>query len=281
MGRAKDRATSRPRPLRRDRGRARRNLLWLAPFLVALGALGQGPFGLALDMAAAAALAGGLVLLEQGLRAEAAYGARALAHRPALPRKTLAAICCGWGAGLTAFDPAAPAVAGPMLFAFLAGGLHLAAFGLDPVRDKGTTGTPEAAAARRAATAIREAETVLAETLRLGAGLGDPAIATRLDRLAESLRALLQALEMRPEGLSAVRRDLGVYLPGARDATRSYAALDQPDAAARGGYLDLLTELETVLAARTRQLRDSERAGLAIEIDVLRDRLAQERIGPQ
>ena len=63
--------------------------------------LSSGPYQLALALIAAAALGLAVWLLRDGLRAEAAYNARKIARRPALPRKMLATALTGIGVGIT------------------------------------------------------------------------------------------------------------------------------------------------------------------------------------
>ena len=67
---------------------------------------------------------------------------------------------------------------------------------------------------------------------------------------------------------------------GARDATIKFAdiyARDR-DVAAKSDYLMLLTDLEENYVAKTRKLLSDSNADLAIEIDVLRDRLQREGV---
>ena len=52
------------------------------------------------------------------------------------------------------------------------------------------------------------------------------------------------------------------------------------DTRARQDYEDLLNDLETEFAARTRKLIEGGRTDLDIEIGVLRDRLAREGLRP-
>ena len=71
---------------------------------------------------------------------------------------------------------------------------------------------------------------------------------------------------------------VGVYLLGARDATIKFADLyaGTRDADARANYEDLLNDLETNFAAKTRKLLLEDRTDMDIEIKVLRDRLQRE-----
>ena len=65
---------------------------------------------------------------------------------------------------------------------------------------------------------------------------------------------------------------------GARDATAKFADhyANSHDASARTAYEALLDDLESHFTTHTRALMNDGRAGMDIEIDVLRERLARE-----
>ena len=92
-------------PARRAFGSARANLLYLAPVPLLFTAFTQDAIGMAIDLAAAATLVFGAFTLSEGLKAEAAYEARKVARRPALPRKIIAAALAGLGVSLACLAP--------------------------------------------------------------------------------------------------------------------------------------------------------------------------------
>jgi len=259
------------------RGRGRRNLLALAILPLLWTAFRQGAVGMALDIAAAAVMAGAIALLTEGMRAEEAFAARKVAKKPALPRKVIAAVAMGFGVVLAALDPAAPALLEPLIYGVIAAVLHLAAFGLDPLRDKGVAGA-DSFQSERVARAVDEAEAHLEAMGLAVARAGDRALERRVEAFQTTARQMFRSVEEDPRDLTAVRKYLGVYLLGARDATVKFADLyaRRADAQARAEYVTLLDDLEQNFAAKTLRLMESDRTDLDIEIAVLRDRLTRE-----
>lgn len=264
--------------LRVDPVGARANLMLVPPALLALLSLTGGAAGLALGLAGALAWTGGAFLLREGLKAEAAYDARKVARRPALPRKIFAAILTGAGAALAAAkgDPGLLAAA---IYGAAAAGLHLAAFGIDPMRDKGAEGVDDFQRSR-VARAVDEAEASLAGMQDAALRARDREIEARVEQFQATARELFRTVEEDPRDLTAARKYLTVYLQGARDATVKFADIfdRSGDAQARADYLALLDDLEQNFAARTRKLLVEDRTDLTVEIDVLRDRLQREGV---
>lgn len=260
-------------------GGLRRNLLYVAPLPLLLTAFGQGAVGMAADLGALALLLGAAALLNEGVRAEEAYGARTVARRPAIPRKLFATVLTGAGVALAAVDPEAPAVAAPLILAAIAAGAHVMAFGLDPMRDKGADGI-DAHQSDRVARAVDEAERTLSQMHDAILRARDRALETRVARFQGTARAMFRAVEADPRDLTAARRYLGVYLDSARDATVKFADLwaRTRDPVARTRYEALLDDLEQGFAQLTRTLAQGDRAALDIEIDVLRERLQRDGI---
>jgi len=263
------------------RGRGRVNLLYLAVLPLLWTAFRQGAIGMALDLVAAAVMAGSVFLLSEGLRAEDAYRERKVARRPALPRKIVAAVSMGFGVILAAFDPGAPAFLEPMVYGLIATALFLAAFGLDPLHDKGVSGT-DGFQSERVARAVDEAEAHL-EAMGLAiARAGDRALERRVEAFQTTARQMFRAVEEDPRDLTSARKFLSVYLLGARDATVKFADFYSrtADRQAREDYLALLDDLESNFAAKTMKMIEGDRTDLDIEIEVLRERLTREGVRP-
>ncbi len=258
---------------------ARVNLMFVLPFAFAI----RGFFGdatwLAINLAAFGVLMLGAWLTRDGVVAQAAYDARAVARRPAVPRKAFGALCTGLGLGIAAFTGG---VAEAALFALLGFGLHLGAFGFDPMRDKGMEGI-DSFQTDRAARAIAEAEAHLAEIATIIRRARDRALIERVEQFSASIRPLFRVIEHDPRRLNAARRYLGIYLTGARDATEKFADLyvRNRDAAARADYEALLDDLESRFEMRREALLADDRTQLDIEIEVLRERLEREGVRPQ
>lgn len=250
-------------------------------------AFGQGPVGLALDLAAFGLIALSAFMTGEGLRAEMAYHARRVARRPSLPRKAIGAVLTGLGLGLGAYVPAGmdpgtlgAGVIGGLVIAVLGAGLHMLSFGPDPMRDKGAEGI-DLAQQDRVARAIEEGEAYLRQMRDAILRVGDRKLEARVDLFAATARDLFRRIEDDPTDLAAARRYLGVYLLGARDATVKFADLYAAtrDPKMLNDYQQLLADLEANYTTRSRALIEDGRADLNIEIDVLRERLDREGVG--
>jgi 5-bromo-4-chloroindolyl phosphate hydrolysis protein len=251
----------------------RTTILFLTAFLFLFPAFGDGPRDMLLGLCAGGLLILSAWLTREGLKAEAAYAARTLARRPALPRKLFGAVLVG----------AALAVGGviagqgliyPLLYALVGAGLHLAAFGVDPMADKGMTGI-DAFQTGRVAHAVEEGEKYLAGMQDAIQRAGDRNLERRVADFAGVARGLFRTIEADPGDLTAARKYLIVYLLGARDATVKFSDhyAQTRDATARADYEALLTDLQTTFAQKTTAFLSNNRTDLDVEIAVLRDRL--------
>lgn len=247
------------------------------PFL--LSAFWQGPFGLVAHLLAFGALASGMMLTREGLQAEAAYDARRVARRPAVPRKLFGGILTGLGLAVGSYLPGAEI--GAVVIGVAGGVLHWLAFGPDPMRDKGMEGI-DSFQQDRAHRILSEGEAHLTAMQDAILRTGDRRLEARVAMFTAIARELFARIEQDPGDIAATRRYLGVYLQGARDATVKFADLyaQTHDPRARQDYETLLNDLETQFTARTRSLIDGNRSDLDIEIGVLRDRLAREGVRP-
>ena len=245
------------------------------PFLIS--AFWQDPTGLATHLIAFGAIASGMWMTREGLQAQAAYDARRVARRPAIPRKLFGGILTGLGLALGAYVPGAEIGAG--IIGMAGGLLHWLAFGPDPMNDKGMEGV-DTFQQDRAQRIVAEGEGHLKAMQDAILRTGDRRLEARVAMFAATARDMFARVEEDPGDIAAARRYLGVYLQGARDATVKFADLyaQTHDARARQDYENLLNDLETEFAARTRKLIEGGRADLDIEIGVLRDRLAREGV---
>ncbi|CUH52519.1 5-bromo-4-chloroindolyl phosphate hydrolysis family protein [Shimia marina] len=260
---------------KRSRAGGRVNLLFLAPLPLIWKAFTSPPLEMMQFLIALGALILAAWMTREGLIAQEAFEARKVARRPALPRKIL-------GSALTATGLAIAGIAGhgpleALVFAVLGGALHSFAFGLDPLKNKGVEGHDQYQS-DRVARAVEDAESHLQAMNRAIERAGDRALERRVSSFQATARELFRTVEEDPRDLSAARRYLGVYLLGAKDATVKFADLYSrtDDAQARADYEALLDDLEQNFAARTQKLMLDDRGDLTIEIDVLRERLAQE-----
>ena len=256
----------------------RANLMFLPPLVLALLSFGGGASGLVLGLAGAAVLALAAWLLREGLRAEGEYNARKIARRPAMPRKLAAAALSGVGVAIAAYS-GDPGVVAPVLFGLVASALHVAAFGADPMKDKGMEGI-DTFQQDRVARAVTEAEAYLRAMSDAILRAGDRKLETRVARFQTAARDLFRRVEEDPRDLTGARKYLTVYLMGARDATVKFADIyaRTPDAQARADYEALLDDLEQNFAAQKGKMLLDDKTDLDVEIEVLRDRLQREGV---
>jgi hypothetical protein len=260
-------------PVAEVRGLWRASLLFLSAFPFFGLAFGDGPRALLLGLAAGGALVLSAWLTREGLKAEAAFNARTLARRPALPRKAFGAVLTGAALALGGLS-SDQGLLYPALFALVGASLHLGAFGLDPMTDKGMTGI-DAFQTGRVAQAVDEGETYLAGMKDAILRARDGGLERRVDQFIASARGLFRTVESDPGDLTAARKYLSVYLMGARDATVKFADhyARTRDSEARADYEALLTDLETTFAEKTKSFVTKNRSDLDVEIAVLSDRL--------
>ncbi len=268
------------------RGRAaarvsvRARLMYLLPLpllFAGLGAIRRGSAGEMLaELGGFLGLTFAAWLLNEGLRAEAAFEARAIARPPAIPRKLFAAVLTGASVFAVGLLSLGQGILGAAAFGLVAGAAQAAAFGLDPMRKKGVEG--DDFTTDRVARAIDQAEALVRDTIAAAARLGDRRLEGRVDRLADQAREVMRAIETDPRDLARSRSFIHVYLKGLRDATVKLADLEarRPDPQARAQYESLLADLEQSFAAQRVGLLESDRTDLEVEIEVLRDRLQQD-----
>ena len=258
----------------------RAHLAFALPFPFLIKAFTGTPAGLMTALGAAGFLVAAAWLTREGVKAQAAFDARKIARRPALPRKMIGSALTGLGLALGGVAGAEPpfVLAG---FAVLGVALHSAAFGFDPLASKGMT-DQDLFQTDRVARAVLEGEALLSSMSDAIARAGDAALQTRVARFCDIARALFRQVENDPGDLAAARKYMSIYLTGARDATVKFSEIfaTTRNDKARADYEALLSDLETNFAARTNALLSNSHTDLDIEIQVLRDRLKLERPTP-
>ncbi len=255
---------------------ARANLMFVPPLILLFTSLSGGAVALGAGLLGAASLGLAAWLLRGGLRADAAYRARAVARRPALPRKIIAALLTGIGVGFATVTGDSGLV-GSVIYGAVAALAHVAAFGIDPLRNKRLAHV-DTFQQDRVARVVEEAEAHLSAMATRIAALNDRPLLHRVTAFQDTARRMIHTVEEDPRDLTAARKFLGVYLQGARDASAKYAdlAARRPQEAARADFMALLDDLDQNFAARNDRLLRDERSDMEIEIKVLRDRLSRE-----
>ena len=257
---------------------ARSNVLFIPAIPMVFMALNDGAIALTVALISTAMLTLAAWLLRGGLTAEAEFNARKVARRPALPRKMISSVLTGVGITFAAYR-SEPGLVAPLLYGIAAAGLHIAAFGIDPLKSKGMEGI-DTHQQDRVASVVDKAEKYLGEMSDAMLRSGDRKMELKLNAFQDKARDLIRTVEEDPRDLTAARKYLGVYLMGARDATAKFADIYSrtKDEKARTDYAALLKDLSKGFDARTAKLLLDDRSDLNIEIDVLRDRLQQEGV---
>lgn len=278
LGPQDDNRNPAPTPQIRHRLAGRPKYVTFAALPFLFGAFFQDPTGMAGSLAAFGVIASAMWMTGEGLAAEAAYQVRRVARRPAIPRKLFGGVMTAAGLFLGGYVPGG-SILNPVIYAVLGFALHFFAFGPDPMRDKGMTGI-DRFEGDRVARAVDEAESHLRDMKDAIKRAGDRRLEARVDRFADTARAMFRRVEADPRDLTGSRRYLGVYLLGARDATVKFADLyaQNRDPSARAAYEALLDDLEINFSSRTQDLLLNDRTDLDVEIDVLRERLQREGV---
>jgi Mg2+ and Co2+ transporter CorA len=143
--------------------------------------------------------------------------------------------------------------------------------------DKGAEGV-DAFQSDRVAKAVDEGEKHLAAMKDAILRARDRQLEAQVDRFAATARTLFRTVEGDPRDLTSARKDIGVFLRAARDATVKFADLyaQTRDPKARADYEELLGDLDRHFKARTAALLSNDHTDLDVEIGVLRERLALE-----
>ncbi len=257
-----------------ESGRA--GVLFFLPLLYAVNAFRGGPKAMILGLGAFALLMAAAWLTREGVRAQDAYDARKVAKRPAFPRKIFASLFLG--AGLVVGGMMSQAgLLYPLLYGLAGVILHLATFRPDPLSDKGMEGV-DGFQVERVSRAVDEGEAFLTGMKDAILRAKDRGLETRVEKFAGIARGLFRQVENDPSDLTGARKFLTVYLMGARDATAKFADayVQARDPKVRADYEALLDDLETTFAERTKALLQNDHTDLDVEIQVLRERLAQE-----
>ena len=261
-----------------DSAGARANILFLPAVILLFTSLTGGATVLALAVIGAALLTLAAWLLREGLRAEAAYDARKVARRPSIPRKMLATVLTGLGIGIAALAGGS-GVLDSTLYALIAAALHIASFGIDPLKNKRMEGIDDFQQ-DRVARVVDEAEAHLAVMSQQVERLNDRALEKRVSAFQNVAKKMIRTVEEDPRDLTGARKFLGVYLMGAKDATIKFVELysRSKDSDVKASYEELLTDLEKNFDARTEKMLLDDRSDMDVEIKVLRDRLQREGV---
>jgi len=193
-------------------------LLFIPAVILVFTSINNGPVTLLTALIGAALLTFAAWFTREGLKAQAAYNARKVARRPAIPRKMLASCAMGVGVALAAYTGNSGLI-GSALYGVIALGLHVVAFGIDPLKDKRMEGI-DTFQQDRVARVVDQADASLAAMKDHIARLGDRDLTNRVAAFEATALKMARTVEEDPRDLTRARKYLGVYLEGARDATK-------------------------------------------------------------
>lgn len=251
-------------------------VLFVPAIVLVFTSLNDGPIMLAVALIGAVLLTFAAWFTREGQQAEAEYNARRVARKPAIPRKMIASLAIGLGVAMAAYTGDSGLI-GSVIYGGVATGLHVAAFGIDPLKDKRMEGV-DTFQQDRVARVVDQADASLAAMKDHIARVEDRDLTARVASFDATARKMARTVEEDPRDLTRARKYLGVYLEGARDATVKFVDLytRKPDPSVRNDYIALLDDLQENFAARTDKMMADDRTDMDIEIKVLRDRLQRD-----
>ncbi|MEO1574141.1 MAG: 5-bromo-4-chloroindolyl phosphate hydrolysis family protein, partial [Pseudomonadota bacterium] len=173
---------------------------------VAVRAFSRGDSAMLIaTLIALALLWSGAALNRSGLRAEKQFHRRRIAAAPRTPRKILAAVLVGLGAGWSALAVAQIGLVSSLLAGAMALAGTLLAYGLDPRGDKIAQGTTGIYTTEEIVTALTQAEAKIEAIEDAARKIRVPEFNQRLRRIAESAREVLKVIEDDPSDLRRAR----------------------------------------------------------------------------
>ncbi len=224
-----------------------------------------------------ALLAFALWLVAEGCRHQAAYDVAEVALRPRLPRKLMGATLIGLLAMILAGAHFAQILHAAACGA-MATGLCLVAFGIDPLRNKGTD-DPACILRQRALALTDTVETRLNDMVLRIDGLEDAELSRRTHAVRCAVTRMARALARNPEALRPLSRPLLRFLDLAlKEADRLQDCWGTDDRAfARRRYIAKLAVMTEMFETRVRRhSKQAGRDGYELEADLLLDRMVRE-----
>ncbi|MBP0482279.1 hypothetical protein [Sagittula salina] len=256
------------------------NILFLAAFPL-FAWLFQGSFSaIATAMVELWILSLALRLINAGQRCHRLYDATPGARAPRLPRKLLGSLLLGVMVTVLAGHHFHSLFL-PLLIGFLGFGLGLAAFGMDPIRDKPGVAQPIAAEDDVAEETLSRADHALAQIADRVAMLEDLEITRRTEAARSLVMRMLRSLARDPHALSRIERPVAKFI-GLLDAEANRLCGEDPEKSSvfvRRRYLaklEVMTESFETSARKTRVRGDKD--AFELEADLLLDRMPRHNL---
>ncbi|CUH78763.1 hypothetical protein [Tropicibacter naphthalenivorans] len=253
------------------------NVMFLAAFPLLLWVF-QGSFaGVATALVEIWIFSIALRLISRGQKIQREYDAAQVAHRPRLPRKLLGSALIGVMVLILAGHQFADLLF-PLVLGVFAMGLSVAAFGLDPMTDKGLN-DPEVVARIEIDTAMEAIEAKLAIVADQVASLQDADLTRRTEVARDMVVRLARDNVSDIKGFRRVRKPVEKFSAMlSEEAERLIASWDGEDYLfARKRYVAKLDVMTDSFATRARKNGfQAGRDAFEMEADMLLDRMPRE-----
>ncbi|MEO1016578.1 MAG: 5-bromo-4-chloroindolyl phosphate hydrolysis family protein [Pseudomonadota bacterium] len=224
----------------------------------------------------------GAIIMRRGIANAVDYAGRTFTKAPA-PLKLGAAILTGLGVFSLSFVADGTSLFLAILYAVIAGGATVLAYGFDPRADKGV----DQALADRAGiktedviTTIDEANAKINAIEAAARPLDSRELKERIAHIVTRARSIVANLERDPSDIRRARRFLVTYLDGARDVVHKYAGQQQqgssPELAA--SFRHVLETIEQVFDQQEAELKKNDTLDLEVQIEVLKTQLEREGV---
>jgi 5-bromo-4-chloroindolyl phosphate hydrolysis protein len=257
--------------------------LYLIPFLLVPGtikAFANGNLlGIIINAGGYAAFIVAAKMLRRGLQAEQVYREKRVARAPKWPLKTFSGIivsattfAVAWLGAQQTFMVSIAFGVGALLGMFLS-------YGFDPRKQKMVAGAHGYTIEEISAT-IEEAENVILSIENANNKIRNLEFNTRIDRICDTARGILDDLEANPSAIRRTRKFLLVYLEGANKVTSGYANthLQAESVELEQNFRNVLDNIESVFKEQKNKLLEEDVLDLDVQIEVLAKQLKHEGI---
>jgi 5-bromo-4-chloroindolyl phosphate hydrolysis protein len=258
-------------------------LLYVLPLLLIPGTIkayaNGNLLGILINAGGYAGFIAAAKILRRGLLAEAIYREKRVTRAPKWPLKTVAALIVAlttfvvaWLGAHQTFFVSIAFGAGALLGMFLS-------YGFDPRKQKMVVGGHGYTIEEISAT-MEEAENVILGIENANNKIRNLEFNTRIDRICETARNILDDLEANPGAIRRTRKFLLVYLDSTYKVTTGYANthLQTDSHELEQNFRNVLDSIETVFKEQKNKLLEEDLFDLDVQIEVLAKQLKHEGI---
>jgi 5-bromo-4-chloroindolyl phosphate hydrolysis protein len=218
-------------------------------------------------------------LLRRGLQAEAIYHEKRVATAPKWPLKTMAAVIVAVTTFVVAWLGAKHTFF--VSIAFGGGALlgMLLSYGFDPRAQKTVAGG-HGYTIEEISKTIEDAEAVILSIENANDKIRNREFNTRIDRICETAKHILDELEANPSAIRRARKFLLVYLEGTNKVTTGYAKthLQANTVELEQNFRTVLDSIESVFKEQQTKLLEEDLFDLDVQMEVLAKQLQHEGV---